>query len=68
MVPLETPVKPQLNQDLHVIEQPKPSSNKKTVIVRHKEAIGGGGFFETQVEVVEKLIEIEVDNDELNDK
>jgi hypothetical protein len=26
----------------------------RTVIVKHREAIGGGGFFETQVEVIEK--------------
>jgi hypothetical protein len=31
------------------------------VVVKHREAIGGGGFFETQVEVIEKeeIIEIE---------
>jgi len=26
----------------------------KTVVVKHSEVIGGGGFFETQVEVIEK--------------
>ena len=36
------------------------------MIIKHWEAIGGGGFFETQVEVVEKeeIIEIDDDGDE----
>ena len=39
-------------------------SEKKTVVIRHREAIGGGGFFETQVEVVEKDEVIELSGDE----
>ncbi len=32
----------------------------KTVIIKHREVIGGGGFFETQVDVIEKEEVIEV--------
>jgi hypothetical protein len=33
------------------------------VVIKHREVIGGGGFFETQVEVVEKEEVIEVDDE-----
>ena len=51
-----------LNQD--IVQHIETSSNKKrTMVVKHREAIGGGGFFETQVEVIEKEEIIEIDDD-----
>ena len=35
----------------------------KTVVVKHSEMIGGGGFFETQIEVIEKEEIIQVPAD-----
>lgn len=34
------------------------------MIIKHREAIGGDGFFETQVEVIEKEEVIEIDEEE----
>ena len=42
-----------LNRDIHRAMEISPPK-MKTVIVRHTEMIGGEGFFQTQVEVVEK--------------
>lgn len=51
-----------MNQDIE--QHIEASSNKKrTMVIKHREAIGGGGFFETQVEVIEKEEIIEVDDD-----
>jgi hypothetical protein len=44
-LPLNKDLAPHFNQE--VLEEPVPSSKKKTVVIKHREAIGGGGFFET---------------------
>lgn len=48
--------------------EPETSGKKKTVVIKHREAIGGGGFFETQVEVIEKEEVIEVDDNGTDDE
>ncbi|TNV74079.1 hypothetical protein FGO68_gene3446 [Halteria grandinella] len=59
----ETPTAEVMNKDIEQhIEQS--SQKKKTMIVKHREAIGGGGFFETQVEVIEKEEVIELNDDD----
>ena len=52
-----------LNRDIHNAMQTSPPK-MKTVIVKHTEMIGGEGFFQTQVEVVEKEEVIQVPAEE----
>ncbi len=41
------PILTKLNKDIEDVQV-------KNVVVKHREVIGGGGFFETQVEVIER--------------
>lgn len=47
-----------LNKDLDPVVPPK--QQHKTVVIKHREVINGGGFFETQVDVIEKEEVIQV--------
>jgi hypothetical protein len=52
-----------LNKDIQSVANSKPQT--KTVIVKHREVINGGGFFETQVDVIEKeeIIQVPINED-----
>jgi hypothetical protein len=65
-----------LNSDLHNIQERRAEDDDgetvqmqppkmKTVVVKHSEVINGGGFFETQVEVIERdeIIQVPVDQE-----
>jgi len=54
-----------LNQDLESVKPPQPQH--RTVIVKTREVVNGGGFFEkTQVDVIEKeeVIQVPITGDE----
>ena len=51
-----------LNKDLDPLtnNQEIPSKKPQQFIIKHTEVVGGGGFFETQVDLIEKELKVDV--------